>query len=69
MDKTCRRGFTFGLVLHSLSQLQSSGRRYPPPGDLSFPQIPLKYWQPGAPVNHLEHEEEIELDYEHRDPR
>ena len=52
-DHSCRRWFTFGLALHSLAQLQSSGKRYLPPSDLTFPAVPMDYWQSGDPVNRL----------------
>jgi len=36
-----------------LAKLQHSGRRYLPPGDLTFTVSTLDFWKPGGPVNRL----------------
>jgi len=57
--KPCRRWFGYGLVLHSLSPLQHSGRGSMPPPDITFPLAELNLdYQRGAPVHRLMLEEE-----------
>jgi hypothetical protein len=57
--KPCRRGFAYGLVLHSLGSLQRSGRTSLPPPDITFPlaELNLEY-QLGAPVHRFIAEED-----------
>ena len=50
-DKHCRRRFGLGLMLHSLANLQQSGRRPLPPCDSTFPVIPLDFWESGKPLH------------------
>ncbi len=52
-EKDCRRSFTYGLNLYTLSNLQGCGTKVLPPSDVTFPTVPFDSWESGAPVHRL----------------
>ncbi len=48
------------MILHSMAELQRSGRPYLPPPDVTFPLAELDFWKAGGPVNVWQPEEPVE---------